>query len=58
MMEQTSQIKQPVQEGPAKLCKKACKVDQTRQYCVGCLRTIQEIIEYGRRHAKETTKTS
>lgn len=57
-MGQTSQTKQPVREEPAKLCKKQCKLDKERQYCTGCLRTIQEIIEYGRRHAKETTKTS
>ena len=57
-MEQTSQIKQLVQEELVRLCKKECKLDKERQYCTGCGRTIQEIIEYGRRYAGKATKIS
>ena len=31
----------------AKKCVKQCKADPTRKYCVGCLRTMEEIVACG-----------
>lgn len=28
-------------------CKKECKLDETRQFCTGCLRTMKEITQAG-----------
>lgn len=32
---------------PASKCIKQCKADPTRKYCVGCLRTMEEIVTAG-----------
>lgn len=45
-MELPSPTKQPVPVVPAK-CIKQCKADPTRKYCVGCLRTMDEIVAAG-----------
>lgn len=31
-----------------KSCKYKCKLDSTRTYCLGCLRTLEEIAERGK----------
>ena len=46
-MKQTCQTKQPVQEILVK-CVKQCKKSPCGTYCLGCRRTIEEIIEAGR----------
>lgn len=28
-------------------CNKECKLDETRQFCTGCLRTMEEIVAAG-----------
>ena len=50
-MEQILQSKQHVAVG----CVKLCKASEDRTYCVGCGRTIEEIIACGR-NAKETNE--
>ena len=39
----------------SKVCIKECKASEDRTYCVGCGRTIEEIIACGR-NAKETNE--
>ncbi len=34
-------------------CIKVCKLDSTRSYCIGCFRSIEEIIEAGRNAKKD-----
>lgn len=33
-----------------KVCVKKCKLDETRKFCLGCLRTIEQIIEKGKKY--------
>lgn len=33
-------------------CQNRCKLDETRTYCLGCGRTLNEIIEKGKQHGK------
>jgi predicted Fe-S protein YdhL (DUF1289 family) len=30
-------------------CKKICKLDEDKRYCIGCGRTIEEIIQKGKK---------
>jgi predicted Fe-S protein YdhL (DUF1289 family) len=46
----------PVQQEVVKSkCKNLCKPDSTQKYCTGCLRTLEEIEEYGRNKNKDAT---
>ena len=38
---------QPQVRKPASKCIQQCKADPTRKHCVGCLRTMEEIIAAG-----------
>lgn len=31
-----------------RVCIKQCKLDSTRSYCIGCKRTIEEIVDAGK----------
>lgn len=44
MSEVTNIIPSPVPSP----CVSLCKMDMERQYCMGCLRTIEEIIAWGK----------
>jgi predicted Fe-S protein YdhL (DUF1289 family) len=39
-----------------KKCQKKCKLDQNDLVCIGCGRTLQEIIDAGNAQAKNGTK--
>lgn len=40
-----------------KQCQKKCKLDSLTNTCLGCGRTIQEIIDAGNAHTKNETKS-
>jgi predicted Fe-S protein YdhL (DUF1289 family) len=48
MKEQPVITTQLPERKPASKCINECKADPTRQYCVGCLRTMEEIIQKGK----------
>lgn len=33
-----------------KVCLKKCKLDESKTYCLGCLRTLKEIVEKGKKN--------
>jgi predicted Fe-S protein YdhL (DUF1289 family) len=39
-----------------KKCQKKCKLDQNKLVCLGCGRTLQEIIDAGNAQAKNGTE--
>ena len=47
MKEQPVTTTQLPERKPASKCVKQCKADPTRKYCVGCLRTMDEIVAAG-----------
>ena len=40
----------------AKMCVTQCKLDPAKLFCLGCLRTIEQIAEAGRRHLAHNKK--
>ena len=39
-----------------KKCINKCKLDETRQFCTGCLRTMEEIIQAGKERYESSNR--